>query len=113
VNDLQRTFVAVKRAQDWLEDANCKNMDTNLFFPEFDKPVDKFVKEVCDSCDVASQCLWYANETKAYDGIFGGLSPNQRDHWRRKNGVLMGDSEQEWNARKSGNLLRRPIGEWS
>ena len=75
----------------WQDDANCKNMDVNLFFPEYGGNYLPFVKEVCSSCSVIEECLWYANEMKSDEGFFGGMTPEQRRAWRRKNNVQLGD----------------------
>lgn len=112
MNDLQKTFAAVRDAADWMSRANCRNMDTNLFFPTNGQGYDPFVKEVCGSCPVQEQCLWYANQTSAYEGYFGNMSPNQRQVWRKKNEVTMGQSKSEWENRNRG-YLHTPRSEWS
>jgi WhiB family transcriptional regulator, redox-sensing transcriptional regulator len=76
---------------EWKQSANCLNMDTSLFFPELGGNVPPFVREVCNSCDVIEECLWYANETGSVQGVFGGMSPQERVAWRRKNNVELGD----------------------
>jgi WhiB family redox-sensing transcriptional regulator len=73
----------------WVSDANCLNMDTNLWFPEFGANYTPFAKEVCNSCLVSEECLWYANQIGAQDGMFGGLTPSERERWRSKNGVRL------------------------
>lgn len=85
-------------AQEWMVDANCKNMDINLFFTDGTKPYDPFVKEVCMACPVIDECAWYANETAADHGIFGGMTPSERRLWRRKNNAIMGQSQAQWEA---------------
>jgi WhiB family redox-sensing transcriptional regulator len=76
----------------WKNDANCKNMDTSMFFPGLGGMIPKFVKEVCSDCVVIEECLWYANETHSIHGVFGGMSPNQREDWRKTNRVSLGES---------------------
>jgi hypothetical protein len=75
----------------WQDEANCKNMDTNLFFPELGGNYLPFVREVCGDCKVVEECLWYANELNADYGFFGGMSPEERRSWRKVNGVQLGD----------------------
>lgn len=96
----------------WMSDANCRKMDVNLFFPARGATLSPFVKEVCSSCDVAEQCLWYANESIATNGVFGGMSPNQREKWRYRNKVRLGMSKQQWKqSLKSNRLFTNPT-EW-
>jgi WhiB family redox-sensing transcriptional regulator len=88
MNDL---FETISSSHDWMAEANCLNMDTDLWFPEFGGNYSPFAKEVCNACPVAEECLWYANEIGAQHGMFGGLTPNQRHEWRRKRGVQLHD----------------------
>ena len=76
----------------WQEHANCKDMDLNLFFPEQKGgQYSSFIREVCEQCPVIQECLWFANETSADYGFFGGMSPEERRVWRRTNRVQLGD----------------------
>lgn len=112
MNDLQKTFRAVMDASEWAKDANCLGMDTELFFAGDGTNYDPFAREVCNTCDVMEQCLWYANETSTDDGMFGGMSPRQRRQWRTKNNIKMGQSREEWENPPT-NYLVTPINEWS
>jgi len=95
MSDLRKTFQAVMDAQSWMGKANCKNMSTDLFFST-NNNYDPFVREVCASCPVIEECLWYANETSSDHGFMGGMSPTQRQLWRRRNGIVLGMSRSEW-----------------
>lgn len=76
----------------WQAEANCKGMDMNLFFPDKKGGTyHPFVQEVCDSCAVVDDCLWFANETSADYGFFGGMSPEGRRSWRKVNGIQFGN----------------------
>jgi WhiB family redox-sensing transcriptional regulator len=112
MNELARTLSAVVNAIDWMAEANCRNMDVNIFFPEVAATYDPFIREVCNSCPVMENCLWYATETHAETGMFGGMSPTERQRWRRKNGIQLGMSKESWENRFR-NYLRRPANEWS
>ena len=69
----------------WMDDANCKGMDVNLWFPTNDGGnYSKFAIEVCESCDVRMECLEYGEEVSHGYGMFGGLSPNQREARRAR-----------------------------
>ena len=84
---------------EWMREANCRNMDTDLFFPELGAQYSTFAKEVCKECPVQDPCLWYANKNREMDGMYGGMTPNQRLQWRRKKNVTLGQSESEWRKR--------------
>lgn len=78
--------------ESWVSKANCKNMDTELFFTEgTGSQYDPFIREVCAECPVIEECLWYANEMHADYGFFGGMSPEERRRWRRAGKILLGD----------------------
>ena len=111
MSDLQKTFQAVIDAQSWMPKANCRNMDTDLFFSS-NNNYDPFVKEVCQTCPVSDECLWYANETQTTHGMFGGLTPGQRQLWRKKNQVVHGMGKNDWENRFR-NRLRTVPSEWS
>lgn len=112
MNDLQKTFNAVLKAKHWFEDANCRNMDVNLFFEMNRQGVyDPFVREVCGSCPVVEECLWYANETHSQEGFFGNMSPRERMRWRKVNDIPMGMSKEEYENRNR-NYLSTPVTEW-
>lgn len=113
MNELQRLFVAVQNSKHWMDQANCKNMDTNLFFIEDGARLDPFVKEVCAECPVIEECMWYANETSVIDGVFAGMARNARQTWRRDNKISIGQSKKEWEASRKPSYLRTPIGEWT
>lgn len=79
-------------ADEWKNNANCRNMDTALFFPDLGGNIPQFVREVCWDCSVIEDCLWYANETHSTQGVFGGMSPSEREAWRSKNKIQLGES---------------------
>lgn len=83
----------MRNSEEWRQYAACRKMDTSLFIPpsekrgrsvtkEFDK-----AKEVCARCHVRLHCLNFAIEEGHIEfGIFGGLTPKQRQKlWRKKN----------------------------
>jgi len=80
--------------QDWKNDAACRGMDTNLFFPDEDNPTDyrKFAiaRKVCAACPVSSQCLDYAITLNIEIGMFGGMSRKQRRIYARENKMRFG-----------------------
>ncbi|MFJ9131272.1 WhiB family transcriptional regulator [Streptomyces sp. NPDC102340] len=74
---------------DWRELATCRGMDPDLFFPignsrsfaalvEIDE-----AKAVCGSCPVVRQCLEWALNAGAVEGIWGGTTEAERRAMRR------------------------------
>lgn len=58
-------------------------MDTNLWFP-FNADY-SFAKAICDRCAVATECLEMAlQHTTDNYGMFGGMTPLDRDYIRSK-----------------------------
>ena len=69
---------SLTKEMNWMSKANCKDMDTELFFPDNGQTISKFVREVCQSCDVRTECLNYALRHGLTDGMWGGYSPRER-----------------------------------
>lgn len=69
----------------WMERAACAETDPDLFFPELDSMwrLDA-ARKVCANCDVVEACLAYALKNRFEEGVWGGLSPNQRRLLMRK-----------------------------
>ena len=64
---------------EWSDRAACSSVPTDLFFPHEAGPGSlNAAKAICASCDVAPECLAYAVRTGQHDGVWGGLSPNER-----------------------------------
>jgi WhiB family redox-sensing transcriptional regulator len=63
----------------WLDDAKCRGMDHEIFFPPrgSNARLEKAL-ETCSVCPVATECLEYALGTKQDVGIWGGKSTRQR-----------------------------------
>jgi WhiB family redox-sensing transcriptional regulator len=72
--------------RDWIEQAACRGMDTNLFFPERGDiaAVNKAV-EICNSCPVKKECREYGDMETV--GIWGGASTKRRKVERRQSAV--------------------------
>ena len=67
----------------WVSWAACAGQDTNLFYPNKHLKAEA-AKAVCARCPVAQQCLEYALERNDQNGIWGGLSPEERKMIRRE-----------------------------
>ncbi len=72
----------------WRERAACRDLDTELFFPlgltghALDQVED--AKAVCAGCPVSTDCLGWALRTNQQDGVWGGLSAEERRALRRR-----------------------------
>ena len=73
--------------QSWREQALCRGMDVNLFFPKRGLSVHhdsyKTVQTTCAACPVRQQCLDFAmaiehGNSAPRCGFYGGLSANAR-----------------------------------
>jgi WhiB family redox-sensing transcriptional regulator len=67
----------------WQRRAMCIGEDSDIFFPEHyagpqgEKAV-SIAKEICNTCEVKSECLAYAMRNKEAYGIWGGTTPRER-----------------------------------
>jgi WhiB family redox-sensing transcriptional regulator len=70
-----------------MSEGTCKRLNINpiLFFPEQGCQPDiiAFAQRVCSICPVQDECLTYADDNNIRDGIWGGLTRNQREKARR------------------------------
>lgn len=74
---------------DWFLKANCRDpdVDPDIFFPDYEKF--KNIKEytvarakaICAECAVREQCLNYALANHEKFGIWGGMTPEERDKY--------------------------------
>jgi WhiB family redox-sensing transcriptional regulator len=79
----------------WRENAACRGMDVDVFFPA-EGDVDTVfpaeesahaaleAKAICANCPVADICLQYSLATNQADGVWGGLDTNERRRVRRR-----------------------------
>lgn len=59
----------------WSDDANCKDMDTELFFDKYEENPDlrPAIDMLCADCPVVRQCFAVAVSTKKSFGVWGGI----------------------------------------
>jgi WhiB family redox-sensing transcriptional regulator len=71
----------------WWENASCKGMDTEIFFPERGRShlSERVIFEVCGNCPVQEKCLEYAIENDCTVGYYGGVSARNRRVARQRN----------------------------
>jgi WhiB family redox-sensing transcriptional regulator len=67
---------------DWTTDGLCREIDTDMFFPEKGGDV-RTGKAVCRVCPVSLECLAYALRHDERFGIWGGLSEQERRRLRK------------------------------
>jgi WhiB family redox-sensing transcriptional regulator len=72
----------------WIRHAKCRGTDPELFFPLGSSgPAQSQIedaKRVCQSCDVREECLNWALENGFDDGVWGGLSEDERRALKRR-----------------------------
>ena len=67
----------------WRDEAACKGLDTAMFFPVTDDAAGP-AKAVCAGCPVRDACLDWALTARQEDGVWGGLTENERRRLRRR-----------------------------
>lgn len=66
------------RRTGWFADAACSGVGWDLFFPEAGDSA-RDAKRLCRGCAVRNDCLQWALEHGERHGVWGGLSPDERD----------------------------------
>jgi len=61
----------------WQFQAMCRVEDSDIFFSELASKVAR-AKAVCSTCPVQKQCLDFAISNNIEEGIFGGLTFDER-----------------------------------
>lgn len=74
---------------EWLDQAACREMDPDIFFPSSGGAIGheetERAKAACSRCGVSTHCRDWAIETNQVEGIWGGLSlTERRRHARRE-----------------------------
>lgn len=64
-------------ARTWWDDAACRGLDPDLFYPELGSNGDE-AKEVCRVCPVRLQCLEFSLDNHEKSGIWGGYGKRER-----------------------------------
>lgn len=80
------------RTRDWRDDASCRTVDPELFFPIGNGPEAKReahqAKAVCFRCPVRETCLRWALDTGQTGGIWGGLDERELRNAARRRAKL-------------------------
>jgi len=86
------------RNDEWMQDAACRGMDVNIFYPGDGEVEDEAVYEearsICAGCPVQAQCRDYAIATRDWNGMWGGMTELERHRLDRKQRRV------RWNAKK-------------
>jgi len=73
----------------WRDRAACLGVDPDLFFPIGSTGPAlvqlEVAKVVCGRCEVVEPCLNWAVESRQEDGVWGGLSADERRAVKRRN----------------------------
>ena len=73
---------------DWQAEAACHGMGNALFFSgKGDNRQVAEAKAICGTCGVVDECLQWAIDTGSRIGVFGGLTPKERQGLRYGKGV--------------------------
>jgi WhiB family transcriptional regulator, redox-sensing transcriptional regulator len=78
-----KTRATYSASEEWRDQAECAGMDTNLFFPVTDADA-AAPKRVCAVCPVRQECLEWAIATRQSDGVWGGMTEDERRRLRRR-----------------------------
>lgn len=69
--------------ENWRQRAACSGLDTDIFFPASEQDAGA-AKAVCAGCPVRDACLEWALASRQEDGVWGGLTDNERRRLRRR-----------------------------
>ncbi len=68
----------------WINKANCKDEDINIFFPlRYTSTTVSYAFKCCQDCKVKEQCLYEAMTTESY-GIWSSTTEQQRSNLLRR-----------------------------
>lgn len=93
----------------WREEAACKGMDPNLWYPDRGEiPTEAFV--TCGNCNVWLDCLAWAVRNREEDGVMGRMRASERVRYAEEikaKGWEPGSAEAEQHARDTV-IIRLP-----
>lgn len=72
----------VSKGDDWRKLSECQYEDPELFFPigtgAAARKQEEVARKVCQRCPVRDACLGWALDKGVIDGVWGGLTANER-----------------------------------
>ena len=74
----------------WMKEALCRGMPTSVFYTDEDGKRASTVKAkaTCAECPVCAACLADAIQRREPHGVFGGMTPSQRERYTATRLVL-------------------------
>ncbi|MFC9557511.1 WhiB family transcriptional regulator [Rhodococcus sp. NPDC056960] len=69
---------------EWQMNGACRGADSDLFFEARTELVEAQAKRICSDCPVLARCRQYAVDASEPHGIWGGLTPLEREKARRQ-----------------------------
>jgi WhiB family transcriptional regulator, redox-sensing transcriptional regulator len=93
-------FIQIKSPSTWVNWAACKNVDTNIFFPERGDNT-LAAKQICYGCPVRTECAEYSIAIGEKMGVWGGAGEKDRRLMRkvralaRKQGLADGNPSED------------------
>jgi WhiB family transcriptional regulator, redox-sensing transcriptional regulator len=74
-----------RQGDPWWQRGLCRDYDPDLWFPSAERAnAYSFPRKVCRTCPVKRQCLEEALRADHRYGMFGGLTPGERDKLRQQ-----------------------------
>lgn len=80
---------------EWQERGKCHGIDNpEIFFLPYGarmaekRRLEKAAKDFCVGCPVISECLSYALQTNEQFGVWGGLTPEERNRLARRTRIV-------------------------
>jgi len=83
--DVSRLPAPISEIYDWQLLGSCRGADPSVFFlPEAERGPrkrrrERAAKEICRSCPVIAECATFALSTREPYGVWGGLTPEERE----------------------------------
>lgn len=74
--------------QSWREDALCRQVDPDLWFPDVAGDNGETAKRICGLCPVQAECVEYALVAFERHGIWGGKSARELARTRVRRGMV-------------------------
>jgi WhiB family redox-sensing transcriptional regulator len=96
----------------WMDAASCASVDPLLFDQGDRGNANRYTdaRKVCRRCPVAAQCLTHAIDRDERYGMWGGLTPEERDeiHVNKSRRMSALEARDDVNKRNALRLLRLP-----
>ena len=74
---------ASRPSHEWMDFASCSTLEPSVMYPVDDLGI-QTAKECCEVCPVRAECLANSIINKENYGIWGGLTPSERNKLTRK-----------------------------